>query len=104
MFGKWDKEWELTDELFSHLEEFICRSYGYKEKDANKVWWLKFRDRQSKRKLLTCLHFHHAKKPNYTVHEQIMLRKYGDCLYKAIISVVMIDSQRVRYNGFINHS
>ena len=23
-FGKLGKEWELTDELFSHLEELIC--------------------------------------------------------------------------------
>ena len=104
MFGTWGKEWELTDELFSHLVELICRSYGYKEKDVNKVRWLKFRYIQSKRKLLTCLRFHYAKKLNYTVHKPIILWKCGDCLYKAIISVVMIGYQRVQYNGFINHS
>ena len=42
------KEWELTDELFSHLEEFICTLYGYEEKDVNKVRWLKFRDKHTK--------------------------------------------------------
>ena len=31
-----------------HLEEFICTLYGYKEKDVNKVWWLKFRDLHTK--------------------------------------------------------
>ena len=37
-FGKLDKELvNLTDELFSHLEEFICKLYGYKEKNINKA-------------------------------------------------------------------
>ena len=33
---------------FSHLEEFICTLYGYKEKNVNKVRWLKFRDKHTK--------------------------------------------------------
>ena len=47
-FRKLGKEWELTDELFSHLEEFICTLYGYKEKNVNKVRWLKSRDNHTK--------------------------------------------------------
>ena len=47
-FGKLVKEWELTDELFSHLEGFICTLYGYKREDVNKVRWLKFRDKHTK--------------------------------------------------------
>ena len=47
-FKKIGKERELTDELFSHLEEFICTLYGYEEKDVNKVRWLKFRDKHTK--------------------------------------------------------
>ena len=35
-FGKLGKGWELTDELFSRLEEFICTLLGYKEKSADK--------------------------------------------------------------------
>ena len=38
MFGKLNKElMNLTDELFSHLEEFIGKLYGYKEKNINKA-------------------------------------------------------------------
>ena len=43
------KKWELTDELFSHFKEVICTLYGNKEKDVNKVQWLKFRDKHSKK-------------------------------------------------------
>ena len=46
-FVKLGKEWELTDEVFSHLQEFTTL-YGYKEKDANKVRWSKFRDKHTK--------------------------------------------------------
>ena len=45
---KISKEWELTNELFSHLEEFICTLYGFKEKNVNKVQWLKIRDKHTK--------------------------------------------------------
>ena len=37
IFGNLGKEWELTDELFSHLEEFIWTLYSYREKDGIKV-------------------------------------------------------------------
>ena len=37
----------MTDELFSHLEEFICTLYDYEEKDVDKVRWLKFRDKHT---------------------------------------------------------
>ena len=47
-FGILGKEWELTDELFSHFEELICTLYSYKEKDVNKVRWLKLRDKHTK--------------------------------------------------------
>ena len=46
-FGKLGKEWELTDELFSHLEELICTLYGYREQKC-KVRWLKFRGKHTK--------------------------------------------------------
>ena len=93
MFGKLGKEWELTNELFSDLEEFICTLYGYKEVKVNKVQWLKFRDKQTKQ--------NNAKKLlNYTVYEQILFQKCRDRLCKAIlmlpISVVMVGTQRVR--------
>lgn len=35
-FGKFGKEWELIDDLFSHLE-FIWAFHGYTEKDVDKV-------------------------------------------------------------------
>ena len=47
-FRKLGKEWELTDKLFSHLEEFICTLYGYKVKNVNEVRWLKSRDNHIK--------------------------------------------------------
>ena len=47
-FGKLGKERELTNELCSHLEEFICTLYGYREKNVNKVQWLKIRDKHTK--------------------------------------------------------
>ena len=43
------KKRELTDELFSHFKEVICTLYGNKEKVVNKVQWLKFRDKNSKK-------------------------------------------------------
>ena len=93
MFGKLGKEWELTNELFSDLEEFICTLYGYKEVKVNKVQWLKFRDKHTKQ--------NNAKKLlNYTVYEQILFQKCRDRLCKAIlmlpISVVMVGTQRVQ--------
>ena len=101
MFGKLGKEWELTNELFSDLEEFICTLYGYKEVKVNKVQWLKFRDKHTKQ--------NNAKKLlNYTVYEQILFQKCRDRLCKAIlmlpISVVMVGTQRVQQNGFITYS
>ena len=46
-FGKFGKEWELIDDLFSHLE-FIWAFHGYTEKDVDKVWWLQFWDYHTK--------------------------------------------------------
>ena len=35
-FGKFGKEWELIDDLFSHLE-FIWAFHGYTEKDVDSL-------------------------------------------------------------------
>ena len=87
---------------FSHLEEFICTLYGYKEKNVNKVRWLKFRDKHTKQNKVIDMS---ALPPceehlNYAVYEQIMLQKCGDRLCKVIfmlpISVVMVGVLRVR--------
>ena len=45
---KWGTEWESTDELFSHSEEFLYALYGNKENDVNKVRWLQFTDKHTK--------------------------------------------------------
>ena len=109
-FGKLGKEWELTDELFSHLEEFICTLYGYKEKNVNKVRWLKFRDKHTKQKKVIDTSALPPCKETLKLRnvQANYVAKYGYRLCKATlmlpISVVMVGIQRVRQNGFITHS
>ena len=101
-FEKLDKKWELTDELFSHLEELLCTLYSYKEKNVDKAQWLKIRHKHIKQnQVINMSALHHGKKLlNYTVYKQILFQKCRDCLCKAIlmlpISVVMVGIQRVR--------
>ena len=103
--GKLGKEWELTDELFSHLEEFICTLYGYKEKNVNKVRWLKFRDKHRKQNKVINMSALPPCKETLKLHSvrANYVAKCGDRLCKAIlmlpISVVMIGIQTVRQNG-----
>ena len=103
--GKLGKEWELTDELFSHLEEFICTLYGYKEKNVNKVRWLKFRDKHTKQNKVINMSALPPCKETLKLHSvrANYVAKCGDRLCKAIlmlpISVVMIGIQTVRQNG-----
>ena len=49
---KLSKELKLTDELFSQKSSYVHLvtkiTNGYKEKDVNRVRWLKFRDKHTK--------------------------------------------------------
>ena len=41
-------EWHLSESVFHELEEYVCNSFGHREKNIKKVRWLLFQKKHAK--------------------------------------------------------